>query len=363
MLNGISIYPGLDNTLEENLGLIRRASRLGLKRIFTSLHIPETNRQALKRELVVLLEAARSENMEIISDISPMTLEMLGLQEFRLSAFRMFGIGTLRFDYGYGATEIAKYSRNKQHIRIQLNASTMTGKILRALMDNDANFENIDALHNFYPRPGTGLSEETLVRKTVMLHKAGVRVGAFVPSHNKRRGPLFEGLPSMEAHRNMNTSLASRHLAALGVDSILIGDSLPSDDELRAVSQTRDDAVVIHAKLITEDPIQKELLSHTFTSRIDEARDAIRAQESRKLIKDTIPQEPPRPRPSGAVTIDNEAYHRYMGELEIIRRPQPADSRINVVAHVDEDEVFLLDYITPGRRFSFDFRDKSRKIS
>ena len=61
MLNGISIYPGLDNTLEENLDLIRKASQFGLKRIFTSLHIPETNRQALKRELMVLLEAARHE--------------------------------------------------------------------------------------------------------------------------------------------------------------------------------------------------------------------------------------------------------------------------------------------------------------
>ena len=75
MLNGISIYPGLDNSLEENLELIRKASQFGLKRIFTSLHIPETNRQALKRELLILLSAARRYQMEIISDISPSTLE------------------------------------------------------------------------------------------------------------------------------------------------------------------------------------------------------------------------------------------------------------------------------------------------
>ena len=362
MLNGISIYPGLDNTLEENLELIRKASQFGLKRIFTSLHIPETNRQALKRELLILLSAARRYQMEIISDISPSTLELLGMQEFTLSAFRMFGIETLRFDYGYGAEEIAKYSRNKQHIRIQLNASTMTGKFLTALMENEANFGNIDALHNFYPRPGTGLSEETLVRKTVMLHKAGVQVGAFVPSHNRRRAPLFEGLPTMEAHRNISTDLAARHLTALGIDSIFLSDSLPSDEELLAVSQTRKNEVVLHAQLLTRDPVQKELLSHTFTSRIDEARDAIRAQESRSMLNEPILPEPPLPRPSGAVTIDNETYPRYMGELEIIRRPQPADSRINVVAHISEDEAFLLDYITLGRRFSFEFVEEPRKI-
>ncbi len=362
MLNGISIYPGLDNTLEENLELIQKASQVGLKRIFTSLHIPETNRQVLKKELLTLLNEARRNHMEIISDIAPSTLDMLGMQEFSLSSFRMFGIETLRLDYGYGAKEIAKFSRNKQNIRIQLNASTMTGKFLTALMDNEANFSNIDALHNFYPRPGTGLSEETLARKTVMLHKAGVKVGAFIPSRNRRRAPLFEGLPTLEAHRDISADLAARHLAALGIDSVFISDSLPSDEELLALSRIRQNEVVLHARLLTEDPVQQELLSNTFTARIDEARDAIRAQESRELLKQGISPEPLRSRPAGAVTIDNETYPRYMGELEIIRRAQPADSRVNVVAQVSEDEEFLLNYITPGRRFSFEFGTNQRKI-
>ena len=37
MENGISIYPGLDNTLEENLALIQKAHDCGLTRLFTSL--------------------------------------------------------------------------------------------------------------------------------------------------------------------------------------------------------------------------------------------------------------------------------------------------------------------------------------
>ena len=353
MQNGISIYPGLDNTVEENLDLIEKAAKLGITRIFTSLHIPETDRQALKRELVRLLKAAQRHRMEIISDIAPGTMEMLGIREFSLSAFRMMGISTLRFDYGYGAQQIAEFSRNRQRIRIQLNASTMTGKFLTELIRNKADFANIDALHNFYPRPGTGLSEETLVRKTVMLHNVGIRVGAFVPCSGRRRAPLYEGLPTMEDHRVLSSDLAARHLAALGVDSIFLADSLPSDEELLAVSRVRADEVIVHARVLTRDPVQRALLKNTFTSRIDEARDAIRAQESRELLEGAVAPEPPRPRPSGAVTIDNESYLRYMGELEIIKRPQPADSRTNVVARVAEDESFLLDYITPGRRFSF----------
>ena len=59
--------------------------------------------------------------------------------------------------------------------------------------------------------------------------------------------------------------------------------------------------------------------------------------------------------PIGAVTIDNEGYGRYMGELQIIRVPQPSDPRTNVAAMIDESECNLLQYITPGRKFSFRF--------
>ena len=102
MDNGISIYPGLDNTLEENIDLIERAHHCGFRRVFTSLHIPETNYDALKSELSELLRTARRCDMEVISDISPATMELLGIREFSPSAFRMLGITTLRLDYGFG---------------------------------------------------------------------------------------------------------------------------------------------------------------------------------------------------------------------------------------------------------------------
>ena len=355
MENGISIYPGLDNTLEENLSLIDDAASCGIKRIFTSLHIPETNVEALKKEWSQLLQSARKHDMEIISDISPRTMEILGLREFSLSIFRLRGISTLRLDDGYSPEEIAKLSHNKQGVRIQLNASTITGKILTALMNAEANFDNIDALHNFYPRPGTGLSEETLVRKTVMLHKIGIRAGAFVGSEGKKRSPLFDGLPTLEDHRGVSPDLAARHLVALGTDSVFFGDSLPEKEELRALGALREDQIVVRAEMLTKDPVQQELLQRTFTARIDEARDAIRAKESRGLISGPIYPENTAERNPGDITIDNEGYLRYMGELEIIKTPQSADKRTNVAARVKEEEKFLLDYITPGRRFSFLF--------
>ena len=96
MENGISLYPGLDNTLEENLQLLDVAAQCGMRRVFTSLHIPETNVAVLKKELAQLLAAARKHDMEIISDVSPRTLAMLDMSEFDMSAFRHLGITTLR---------------------------------------------------------------------------------------------------------------------------------------------------------------------------------------------------------------------------------------------------------------------------
>ena len=188
-----------------------------------------------------------------------------------------------------------------------------------------------------------------------MLHQAGIQVGAFVPSQGKQRGPLFEGLPTMETHRLWHTDRAARHMAALGIDSVFLSDSLPLPDELKTVGQLPDDEVVLRAQLFTDDAIQQELLCHTFTAREDEARDAIRAQESRGLLNGIVEPENNKERRRGAITIDNKDYLRYMGELEIIKKSQPADKRINVVGRVSECELFMLKYITPERKFSFRF--------
>lgn len=357
MENGISLYPGLDNTLAENLQLIEDAAACGIRRIFTSLHIPETDAAVLKKELAIILAAARERDMEIISDISPRTLEMLDLQDFSLMAFKELGIGTLRLDYGYEAGQIAELSHNELGIRLQLNASTITEQILAELQAAGTDFSHIDALHNFYPRKGTGLSEKALCRKNALLKAAGIKVGAFVPSHGRQRGPLFEGLPTLEAHRLWQTDRAARHLAALGIDSVFLSDSLPLQEEVQAVGSLRADEVVVEAKLWTDDAVQRKLLQHHFTAREDEARDAIRAQESRGLLQGTIAPENNKERRRGAITLDNQNYLRYMGELQIVKKSQPADKRVNVAGQISECELFMLKYITPGRKFSFKLLD------
>ena len=139
---------------------------------------------------------------------------------------------------------------------------------------------------------------------------------------------------------------------------MVLADSLPTDEEMSALGQLSGDGVTISAKLLSRDEDVTRFLSQPFSARLDEARDAIRAQESRALMKEmnlAIAPANTAARPVGAITLDNEGYGRYMGELQIIKEAQGPDPRTNVVAMVDEDELGLLQYITPGRKFSFRF--------
>ncbi len=357
MHTGISLYPGLEGTAAEHLSLLEHASALGIRRLFTSLHIPETNKNALRQELHQLLAVARSHDMDVIADISPKTTALLKIDTLQPQALLNLGITTARLDYGFSVEKTALFSRI---MPIQLNASTLQPSYIQALQNAGADFSHIDCLHNFYPRPHTGLSPAYAAQQTHWLQEKGLSVGAFIASQTGRRGPLYEGLPTLEMHRHMDVSLASRHLAAMGMQSILIGDSHPSAVELESLARTgreEKNVVVLKARLLSRDPYIRDLLSYTFTARLDAAQDVIRAQESRSHIGSHIiaADGPQRPLQYGDITIDNQGFQRYMGEIQIIKNPLPAEPRTNIAARILTEEQFLLPYITPGRKFRLEW--------
>lgn len=58
----------------------------------------------------------------------------------------------------------------------------------------------IDGLHNFYPRPHTGLDLDYFKAQTHLLHAYGLSVGAFVPSQSA------SGRRCMKACRHWKTT-------------------------------------------------------------------------------------------------------------------------------------------------------------
>jgi len=359
MSYGISIYFGLDNTMEENIELLKDAHELGFTRIFTSLHIPEANYSILKSETREFMKLAKKYNMDIISDISPNTFKFLDLKDMDLKGLGDMGVKTIRIDFGYTQEEISEMTKNPYGIKIQLNASTITEEFFESLDRYSPNYKNVDALHNFYPRVGTGISEECMIEKNSILNKRGIRASAFVGSNNRKRGPLHDGLPSLEDHRGLGVREAANHLYVLGNNSIFIGDSLPSKKELEDLSELNPDEVELYIELKECDNVALRLLTETYTQREDEARDAIRASESRLILNgDKIKPLNTVDKNYGDITIDNENYMRYMGELQILKVSQKCDYRTNVVASVLQKHIYLLKYIVGGKKFYFNIINK-----
>ena len=158
-------------------------------------------------------------------------------------------------------------TKNPYGIKIQLNASTITEEFFEKFDIYLPNYKNIDALHNFYPRVGTGISEGCMKEKNAILSKRGIRVSAFVQSNNKRRGPLFDGLPTLEDHRGVEVREAANHLFALGNQSVFIGDSLPSMQELEDLSGLQPDVVELLIELKEKDNVTLRLLSEDLHSK------------------------------------------------------------------------------------------------
>lgn len=273
-----------------------------------------------------------------------------------LKGLRDMGVKTIRIDFGYSEEDIAKMSKNKYGIKIQLNASTITEEFFKKLDRYSPDYENIDALHNFYPRIGTGISEECMIKKNSILKEREIKPCAFVQSNNRKRSPLKDGLPTLEYHRGMAVREAANHLFALGNTSVFIGDSLPSIEELKELSSLNPEVIELDIKVKSNDEITLRLLNEVYSARTDEARDAIRASESRLILKEDI-IEPYNNvnKEVGDITIDNKDYLRYMGELQILKMNQEKDSRTNVVASILQKDLYLLKYIQGGKKFRFNF--------
>ncbi|MFA7126753.1 MAG: DUF871 domain-containing protein, partial [Bacilli bacterium] len=74
----------------------------------------------------------------------------------------------------------------------------------------------------------------------------------------------------------------------------------------------------------------------------------------RSSIRETnsIPAFNTTPRRKMMVTIDNEHFLRYQGELSIMRQDLPCDARVNVIGEAIMSD-YLLENIRPGQQFRF----------
>lgn len=92
---------------------LKKAAQAGAKYIFTSLQIPEEDYSDLDQKLPRFFELCNELGLEVIPDVSPATLEKLGIKEDDFEALKDKGFKALRLDYGFDDFDLIKKLQKK----------------------------------------------------------------------------------------------------------------------------------------------------------------------------------------------------------------------------------------------------------
>lgn len=338
---GISAYfQDLDYTYLE------RASEIGAKYLFTSLHIPEEDYSDVDEKMPKLIEKCLEFGISLIPDISPRTFEKLKVKNSDFNALKKLGFDTLRLDYGIEDFSLLK--ELLQDFKLILNASTINEKYIVDAKTAGIDFNNISLMHNFYPKIDTGISPDFFKSLNDVFLKYDIHIMAFIPGDDLKRFPLYEGLPTLEVHRHKNPMVSAIELIKVyGINDVLIGDS--------------------RAKLSTLESIQEYMSSHTlripayfepefynlyrtFNLRVDLADKVVRLAVQRSQGIDVFYNNQ---RKRGSITIENRLAGRYCGEMQITKIDMQMSRTANVVGFIHPDYVELLDYLDRDTKIEF----------
>ena len=343
---GFSCYLN-DSATEQQAAYLKQMQQAGFTGVFTSLQLSEAKPEIIRQRLDQLVANCHQLGLTIMADVSAASLQRLGIALHDGKAIQALGLDGLRIDDGIDMTTVAVLSHT---MAIALNASTLSACMIDQLANAKANLRHIEAWHNFYPRPETGLDPAWFAQKNKWLHALGFKTMAFISGDAQQRGPLFAGLPTLEAHRGLLPLAAYLELRQLAIDHVYVGDPQLSPRSIAAFQAYVHDQVLL-IQVQTDD---ERLLHLTWHSRPDIAQKVVRLAEARLEHIFATPQPAQTdPRPRGSITLDNSAYGRYAGELQLTRCDLPADPRVNVIGKFEPSNLPLLDQIGPHQAIRF----------
>ncbi|EPR14059.1 MupG family TIM beta-alpha barrel fold protein [Ruminiclostridium papyrosolvens] len=360
---GVSVYSDFCS-MEYITIYLSKASRLGFKKVFTSLilenHGFETLNKMEYHQLKELYNICHKLGLHITADINREVFEVSGCSLNKLKPLRDMCIERLRIDDGFSNAEICTLTNNDFGIKIELSAASAgkkgdytydETKELLELIKKEGTLKSLTACHNFYPLTGTGIDISEIRDVNKLFKSYDIPLGGFVasqfsPKHLHKNG---NGVPTVEKHRYLPPHIAMQELFAEGFDYVLIGDSMAHDSELEtmakcAKSSTIEIPVVFNQYI--SDSIKEKILNMELKSRIDQPAEVIRASDSRGLEVAPIYCAN---RSKYTVTICNSNASHYMGELQISLTDIGPSIEHNVLGFVHQDAIGLLESIKYGR--------------
>ncbi|MEG0452085.1 MAG: MupG family TIM beta-alpha barrel fold protein [Coprobacillus sp.] len=333
MMIGVSLY-----FQDINLDYLSNVIDCGVTHVFTSLQVIEEEYGDVSQKIQTVLEFCKDKNIILIPDIAPRTLEKLKIKN--IEEIKELGLHAIRIDGGYGTVEEVKKLTNL--FEVYLNASDVQPSFIKELNDAGCDMSKISVMHNFYPRLYTGLEKEHMISINKEFKKNNVRVGAFVQGDVKLRGPVFEGLPTLESHRGVNPYVACVELLDCYVDDVYIGDNEASVEAIQMMLDYQKDNVLTLKAVLDKE--YEDLYNKDIPIRRDITEHIVRLSYGRGVYNDVL-QRKTLKRCIGDITIDNNLSGRYVGEINICKKNLNSDGKVNIVGHVYPELLSLLDMV------------------
>lgn len=334
---GLSVYVSVFNEQKELLEELKGQSTP----IFTSLHISEEMTDSYVHDVEEMCKWLYENKFWVMADVSPVTLEVFGEDTLASLAYRLH-LDSLRLDFGFDLDEMKQMDLD---VNLSYNASTILGEAQVK--------ENAMYMHNFYPRPETGLDQEFFSSLNESIQEYNGKILAFIAGDCRKRGPLYEGLPTLEHHRFLAPYTQFVELVReFSVDKVFLGDISLSLFELDLIQSYLAEPIIQIPVELTDDTADL-LYDKKFTVRVDSPKTLIRVQESREYAQQGPPIDKKNTlqREKGSITMDNKKYKRYSGEVQITKKDYPSDERVNVIGHIEEKYLPLLDQLVNGEKF------------
>ena len=336
---GASVYIGMkEYSASDNIEYLKLLKTSGIEDVFISaLHVGDNPKNLA--ELTKLVNAGNKLGIKFTMDVNKKVLA-----KYKLPT----NVYAYRLDYGFSAPEI-KELMDKGKYHVELNASITERELLEELKALGVDLSELRVSHNFYPKPYTGLTQESVLEKNKMYKEYGLRILAFVPSSNMHRGPVYEGLATIEDHRHCHLLASLSELAMLLVDDVCFGDAYASEEELAMVLSFNKDLVTLPVGIYKGvSRLEKDLIERVHENRFDQSEYFMRSSiRTKQLIKPFNTAE----RKECDLTIDNNGFNIYQGEVSVVTKPMPKDDRVNVVGKVLASK-WLLKHIKPGAKFA-----------
>lgn len=317
--------------------------------VFISMHIAEEGQGDYPVQMKVMCQELQSMGYQLIADVSKRTLQYFNNSDI-IAIAKEYGISILRPDFGFSLEELIHLAKQ---MPICLNATNLKQEEAKAILESGG---EVMAMHNYYPRPETGLDEEFFRQKNAELKELGIPVMVFIASDVHKRAPIYDGLPTLEKHRYFPPYIAYLDLILhFGVENIYVGDGAVSQRELEKIEYFRQTGEIYIPIQTLSNRYDDLLFDKSYTIRDDSPRWLKRLMESRQFstFGKVIEPELALPRKAGSITIDNINYSRYSGEMQIVIENLPLDERVNVIARIPEKYLGILPFIKNEKKIRF----------